>query len=60
MYQGGEQVKDKQVKLEIYCDNIEQREEMQDLLDTLKRRMWEKRTCNAIHKVLQAIINQDK
>lgn len=59
MYQGGEQVKGKQFKLEIFCDNKEQRAEMQDLLDTLKRRMYERRTCNALHKALQAIITQD-
>ncbi len=59
MYQGGEQIKGKQIKLNIMCDNEQQREEIQDLLDTLKRRMYERRTCNALHKALQAIITQD-
>ena len=56
MYRGGEQIKEKPVKLEIWCDNKQQVQDMQDLLDTLKRRMYEKRTCNALHKALQAII----
>lgn len=62
MYQGGIKVRqaDKQIKFTVYCDNEEQRIDIQDLLDTLKRRMNERRTCNALHKTLQAIICKDK
>lgn len=57
MYSGGEHIKpaQKQIKLNIACDNEQQRAEIQDLLDTLKRRMYETRTCNALHKLLQAV-----
>ena len=51
---------DKQIKFTVYCDTEEQRIDMQDLLDTLKRRMNERRTCNALHKTLQAIICKEK
>jgi hypothetical protein len=62
MYQGGIKVRqaDKQIKFVIFCDNEEQRADLQDLLDTLKRRMHERRTCNALHKTLQAIIYKDR
>ena len=62
MYQGGAKVRqaDKQIKFTIYCDNEEQRADIQDLLDTLKRRMSERRMCNALHKTLQAIISKDR
>ena len=58
MYQGGEKIQqsEKQIKLSVICDNEEQKAEMLNLLNTLKLRMYEKRTCNALHKTLQALI----